>query len=122
MGKTVETVLASYPAEVQARLRQMRALILEVAANEDIDVEETLKWGQPSYLAKKGSTLRLGEVDGQPALFAHCQSQIIPNARMMFGDSLTYSGNRAVILNDHAGEGELRQIVLHGLTYHQGRA
>lgn len=122
MGNAVDEVFETYTQPVQDRLRKMRALILDVGANAGVEVEETLKWGQPSYLAKKGSTLRLGAIDGEPALFAHCQSRIIPEARMAFGDALTFSGNRAVILDDKAGEPELRQIVLHGLTYHRRRS
>lgn len=119
MSPEVKAAFDALPSTVQPRLADLRALILEVAAHEDIPVTETLKWGQPSYLAPKGSTLRLGLLEGQPALFAHCQSKIIPQARDAFGDGLSFSGNRAVILDEKASDNALRQIIKHGLTYHQ---
>lgn len=56
----VALVFEGYPDLIRPKMRALRNLILE-AANELDDVqelEETLKWGEPSYIAKKGSTLR----------------------------------------------------------------
>ncbi len=51
----------SYPSKVQKKLNAIRKLILDTAKKDDsiLEIEETLKWGEPSYLVKKGSTLRM---------------------------------------------------------------
>jgi hypothetical protein len=57
----VAEVFASYPKPIQKKLMHLRQLILDTAKySEDIgDLEETLKWGEPSYLANGGSTIRI---------------------------------------------------------------
>jgi hypothetical protein len=48
----------SYPEHLQPRLIGLRTLILSVAQDSAIGIiEETLKWGDPSYLVKGGRTL-----------------------------------------------------------------
>ena len=51
----------SYPDHIRDRLLYLRRLILEAASElEDIgEIEETLKWGEPSYITKPGSTIRI---------------------------------------------------------------
>jgi len=57
----VELVFANYPEEVRGKMLELRALVLETAAalNGVLVLEETLKWGEPSYLAKHVRTLRM---------------------------------------------------------------
>ncbi|OUR89504.1 hypothetical protein A9Q81_21570, partial [Gammaproteobacteria bacterium 42_54_T18] len=45
----------SYPAPIREKMLALRQLVLEVA---DAPLEETLKWGEPSYLCQQGSTVR----------------------------------------------------------------
>jgi hypothetical protein len=56
----VEAVFAAYPDNVRTKLPRRRELIFETAAATDGagELEETLKWGQPSYLttASKSGT------------------------------------------------------------------
>ena len=56
------SVLSGYPAALRDALLELRALILEVALETEAvgRLEETLKWGQPSYLtpATKSGTTR----------------------------------------------------------------
>lgn len=51
----------TYPAHTKPLIEFLRNLIIKTA--EDCEkitaVEETLKWGEPSYLTKKGSTIRI---------------------------------------------------------------
>ena len=46
----------SYPNSIQQKLMFLRQLIIDTsAAREDVtDFQETLKWGEPSYLSKQG--------------------------------------------------------------------
>mgnify|MGYP000592624135 CR=1 FL=1 len=53
-----------------------------------------LRWGQPAYLAPKGSTLRVGipKSGGAFALFAHCQTTLIADFREATGGVPTVGG------------------------------
>lgn len=56
----VAAVYAGFPEAERAGLLALRARILAIVAAEGIALEEALRWGQPAYLAPKGSTIRLG--------------------------------------------------------------
>jgi hypothetical protein len=60
----VAAVFNSYPQNIRTKLMFLRQLILETAASTEGvgELEETLKWGEPSYLTSKtksGSTIRI---------------------------------------------------------------
>ena len=58
MRREVAAAFAAYPPKTKARLKRLRRLILDVAAaTQGVGpLEETLRWGQPSYLtAQSGS-------------------------------------------------------------------
>ena len=63
----IAAVFRLRPGPARAKLMRLRKLVLDTAAKMDgVAVEETLKWGQPSYLAKGGSTIRIDAVKGDP--------------------------------------------------------
>ncbi len=67
----------SYPPKVRKKIKMLRQLILDVAEeNEEVNaLEETLKWGEPSFLAKKGSTIRIDwktKTPDQYAMYFKC--------------------------------------------------
>ena len=107
----------------------IRELIFDVAAETDGVgvIEETLKWGQPSYLTtetKSGSTLRLGAPrEGGAAIYAHCQTTIISDFKGLFPDAFTFEGNRAVRFSadDDLNPGALSLLIKSALTYHLRR-
>lgn len=105
-----------------APLLDARDLIFAEAARLAISpIEETLKWGQPSYLPprKCGTTLRFGLLSGRPAIFVHCQTSIIEQARELFGGIADFKDNRALVLG-----GDPRattHVICAALTYHQKR-
>src|ERR1700712_3547171 len=78
----VEAVFNAYPKPAKARLLALRRLIFDTAkaTREAGTLQETLKWGQPSYLTaetKSGSTIRIDQVKpatNQIALYFHCQT------------------------------------------------
>lgn len=51
----------NYPDFVRDKMQYLRELVIETAEEmKDIAIlEETLKWGEPSFLSKNGSTLRM---------------------------------------------------------------
>lgn len=60
----VEAKFNSYPKEPREKLIQVRELIFQLALTTKsvLSVEETLKWGEPSYVtskSKSGSTIRI---------------------------------------------------------------
>ncbi len=56
-----ETKLETYPDFVRDKLKRLRALVIETAKEipEITSLDETLKWGEPSFVSKTGSTLRM---------------------------------------------------------------
>ena len=123
----VEAVFATYPNPVKSKLLALRRLIFDTAdATEGVGaLEETLKWGQPSYLtaeSKSGSTIRIDQVKaeaGQYAVYFHCQTDLVETFRELYPE-LSYGGNRSILLD--AGEklpaAALRHCVALALTYH----
>lgn len=55
----VEEIFANYPDFVRDKMQHLRKLVIETAKEtEGIRfLEETLKWGEPSFVTKNGSTL-----------------------------------------------------------------
>ncbi len=124
----VEKVFSGYPATVRPKLLQLRELIFATAANNpDVGpLEETLKWGQPSYLTTQtgtGSTLRLDALRGTTegyALYFHCQTNLVENFRKKFGRKFRYEGNRALhfFASESVSTANLRECISAALTYH----
>jgi hypothetical protein len=127
---TVDAVFDAYPKPVKARLLALRRLILDTAKTTKGFglVEETLKWGQPSYLTpqtRSGSTMRIDQVKpvpGQYAVYFHCQTNLVETFRELYPE-LRYGGNRCILLDagDKVPDAELRHCVALALTYHLGR-
>lgn len=122
----VADVFATFPKAERAMALTLRDLIYDVAKDiaEAGQIEETLKWGQPSYLTpetKSGSTLRIGLAKGGGVgLFAHCGTTIISTYAQTFPNTDRIEGNRAVIFHqaDEIVADRLRLLIRHGLTYH----
>ena len=64
---------------------------------------ETLKWGQPAYLTvkpKTGSTIRIDAFGGRDehyAMFVHCQSRLVESFRVLYPQTFTFEGKRALL-------------------------
>jgi hypothetical protein len=128
----VEAVFAAYPARIKAKLMALRRLILETAAvTPGVGaLEETLKWGQPSYLtseSRSGSTIRIDRVkpDGESperyALYVHCQTTLVSTFRQLYRDQLTFGGNRSILLDadQPVPKAALKHCIALALTYHR---
>lgn len=123
----VEAVFAAYPGPVKAKLLALRRLIFDTAkATDGVGaLEETLKWGQPSYLttaSKSGSTIRIDQVKaeaGRYAVYFHCQTDLVETFRELYPE-LRYGGNRSILLEagEKLPEAALRHCVALALTYH----
>ncbi|MCF8715735.1 DUF1801 domain-containing protein [Joostella atrarenae] len=122
----VKNVFNKYPASVKNKMLALRELVLDTANSvEAIDkLEETLKWGEPSYVTKIGSTLRMDWKSKSPdqyAMYFQCSSSLVSTFRLLFGNTLTFEGNRAIIfkLEDKIPEEELKCCIKAALTYHK---
>ena len=128
----VEAIFSGYPKALRTKLLALRRLILETAAATDGvgEIQETLKWGQPSYLTnatKSGSTIRIDRVkadDSRYAMYVHCQTDLVATFRELYPTQLTYGGNRSVIFeaDEDIPEPELRHCVALALTYHKRKS
>ena len=56
-----------YPKEVLPKMLALRQLLIDTAEEINLaKLTETLKWGEPSFLTKHGSTLRMDWKKGTP--------------------------------------------------------
>ena len=122
----VEHVFNKYPEFVRENMLKLRELILESAAEttEITDLEETLKWGEPSYLVKNGSTIRIDWKEKAPeqyAIYFKCTSKLVHTFKTVYNDLFRYEGSRAIVfqLNDKIPEVELKSCIKVALTYHK---
>ena len=98
----VKEVFAKYPAKARPKMEFLKRLIIETAKEaEGIDeMVLTLKWGEPSFVTRIGSTLRMdwkAKSPTQYALYFHCTSRLVDTFRAVFGNTFRYEGNRAII-------------------------
>ncbi len=119
----VQAAYDAAPEPARTGMLALRARIFAVAAAtpEAGPVTEALRWGQPAFLAPKGSTLRVGVPKGAAfALFCHCRSSLIPGFRAGPGAGLRFEGTRAVLFDDPAelAAAPLDPLIRHALAYH----
>jgi hypothetical protein len=124
----VDAVFSAYPNPLQSRLLALRRLIFDTAkATRGVGaLQETLKWGQPSYLTpetKSGSTIRIDRDKSVPnryAIYFHCQTDLVGTFRELYPTELSFGGNRSILLDaaEKLPEPALRHCVALALTYH----
>ena len=124
---TIRKIIDACPSTVRKELLAIRDLIFQTAAEFDEigDIEETLKWDQPSYLTvspKSGTTIRLSALSSADTKFAisvHCQTSLISDFKVKY-PKLDYDGNRSIILDVRAGLplDAIKHFIYAALTYH----
>jgi len=125
MDAAVAAVFEAYPAGVRAQLLALREMIIETAAGtEGVGaLQETLKWGQVSYLTPEsgsGTTVRI-DVDaanGRPAIYVNCQTNLVDGYRALYPEAFDYQGTRAVVIGPSPDRDALRHVIAQALTYH----
>ncbi len=124
----VAAVFDAYPDNAREKLLLLRQLVLDTSKELGItDLHETLKWGEPSYLTKHGSTIRLAwrkSLPSQCGLFFNCKTSLIETFREIYPDTFDYEGNRAIIFenrdsNDDLPINALKHCISLSLRYHQ---
>lgn len=124
----VAAIFAAYPPAIRARLRFLRGLIFDVAHRTPGvgAIEETVRWGQPSYLttqSKSGSLIRIDHVKSQAgkyAMYFHCQTTLVDAFKEMYRGKFEFGGNRSIVFSedDEIPVRELRRCIAMALTYH----
>lgn len=107
-------------------MQQLRKLVLELTAEiEGLQkLVESLKWGEPSYLTKHGTTVRMDWKEKTPDQFAvyfKFTSLLVPTFKTIYKHQFTFEGNRAIVfkLDDQIPEEELKHCMKLALTYHK---
>ena len=121
----VKEIFDTYPDDIRVRMISLRQLVLETAAEIDNikSIEETLKWGEPSYLTKGGSTIRIDWKQSKPdqyALYFNCKTKLIDTFKELYKDKLKFEGNRAIVFNknEKIPVQELKHCISLSLVYH----
>lgn len=120
----VANKFASYPDEVRSKLEYLRLLIIEVADEQGIeDIEEALRWGEPSYISKSGSAIRIDWKKKQPdrySIFFNCNTKLVSTFAEIYPDTFSYAGNREIYFKMHESlpNKELKHCIYLALKYH----
>ncbi|MFA0040092.1 DUF1801 domain-containing protein [Vibrio sp. 10N.261.52.A1] len=125
MDKAVKDRFDEYPNNARARLEELRNLVFQVASELELgEVDEALKWGEPSYSVKTSSPLRMDWKIKSPNnyyLFFNCQTKLVDTFRELYGDELVFQGNRAIVLSlsKRLPETAIKSCLELALTYQQ---
>ena len=122
----VARVFNNYPESIKDKIWALRELVIQTAKEiEEVrELEETLRWGEPSYITKLGSTIRMDWKPKSPdtyAIYFQCTSRLVETFRMLFKDRFEYEGKRAIVfgLQDEIPVEELTYCIKAALTYHK---
>lgn len=121
----VAEIFDSYPRHIRKKMLFLRQLVFDTAAEtEGVGIiEETTKWGEPSYMAKGGTTVRMDWKRSKPkqyAMYFHCQTRLVDTFKELYRDKFKFEGNRAIIFHEHdeIPVEELKHCIALALTYH----
>lgn len=102
MNSDIEAKFNSYPEDARRQLEYVRDLILKIAFERNLgNVEETLKWGEASYLVKGGTAIRIDWKPKRPdciKVYFHCQTSLIETLKEIYPEEFEYEANRAIAI------------------------
>ncbi|MCP5077444.1 MAG: DUF1801 domain-containing protein [Psychromonas sp.] len=125
MELSVQKKFDSYPSEVKPALLELRNAILLVASEHNInDLQETLKWGEPSYVNKSGGTVRFdwkAKYPKQYCLYFNCKTSLIETFKELYDDTFQFEGNRSIVLaiGDDIAWPQLKHCISLSLRYRE---
>ena len=121
----VKAALDAYPSAARKRIMAFRKPVFEVIRENELPTPlETLQWGEPGYLVKGGSTLRMAWKPSNPescSLYFNCQTRLLETFREIYPDVFHYDGKRAIHIGikDDYSEAALRHCIGLTLMYHK---
>jgi len=120
----IAAAIADYPEATRDTLLELRALIHRVAARtEGVDaVEETLRWGQPAFICRSGTTVRLAEArggSGAVGVYTSCQTPLVADFAREHGELFEYDAGRGIHIpaGERMREAEIGDFLSAALTY-----
>ncbi len=127
LNVAVEDKFNTYPLKIRNKLLLLRELVFQIAdENDEVgEVQETLKWENPSYQTfspKSGTTIRVsspGSNNDKCAISVHCQTTLVAEFKELYPE-LIYDGNRSIIFdaNTDLPHEQVRHFIFSALTYH----
>ncbi|WP_417596607.1 DUF1801 domain-containing protein [Oceanospirillum sp.] len=124
MSDVLSLKFDQYPDQVRQRLLELRDLIIKTALELDAgEVDQALKWGEPSFSVKSGSPVRMDWKEKAPDqyyLFFNCKTRLVETFKELYRDSLAFEGNRAIVLSlsEPLPEVAVKHCLQLALTYH----
>jgi len=126
ISEQVAQVIAHYPPKAKSVFNDVRKIIISVA-KESVGLDnttETLKWGEPSYLADGGSTVRMKWTEKEPerfSLYFNCNSILVETFKELYQDEFTFDGNRAISfpMNTKLPAAALKHCISMSMQYHK---
>ncbi len=128
INPAVAEIFAAYGPMPREKLLLLRELILQTAnATKGVgQLNEALRWQQPSYLTSEsgsGSTIRIDAVRGNPqnyAMYFNCNTTLVEDFKQLYPKLFKFEGNRAIIFDvaHKLPEAALRHCISLALTYH----
>ncbi len=99
----IESVINEYPTHVKQYANQIYDIIYNVARKNNLgNVEESLKWGEPSFKVKGGSPIRFDWKANTPNnfyIFFICNTTLVETFRTLYSPVLEFQDNRAIVLD-----------------------
>lgn len=127
----IEAIFNSYPLDIREKCMLLRQLIFDTASEDPRigPIEETLKWGEPSYLTsetKSGSMIRLHHYSNKPfdfALYFLCQTTLVESFKEKYPNTFQIGGNRSLefMLKNPLPLNEIKNCIHAALTYNISR-
>lgn len=117
----VQNKFDQYPSHIKPALESLRQMIYDLVTDLNLgEIEEALKWGEPSFKVKSGSAIRIDWKAATPDnyyIFVNCQTKLIDTFRELYIDVVEFQGNRAIVLNvNKATKTSVTAAVKHCLT------
>ena len=125
MNNAVKAKFDLYPVSARSKLMKIRTAIFALIGEAYVDdISETLKWGEPSYVSKHGSTVRLGWSPKLPdhiSVFFNCNTMLVETFREVYQDTFQFIGKREIrlLLSDEVPIAALQSCLLMSLRYHK---
>lgn len=124
MEQSVKERFDSYPDGARVKLLKIREAIFGVAERENIgEITETLKWGEPSYLSEKGSTVRIDWKKKHPdsvLIYFNCNTTLVETFKEIYRDTFQFVDNREIrfSVSEPISMSELEACISMALRYH----
>jgi hypothetical protein len=120
----VKSKIEAPPETANLFLLSICELMHAIAKEENLGtVTESLKWGEPSFQAKKGSPVRMDWKPKSPAtisVYFNSKTRLIETFKEVYPDAFEYVGNREIVipLSEPLPMLELKACLSMALRYH----